>query len=50
MQNAWERIEIHTQFWSGNLKGRDHTEDLGVEGKIILQWIFVEWIHLAQSR
>jgi hypothetical protein len=21
------------------LKGRDHLEDLGVEGKIILQWI-----------
>jgi hypothetical protein len=23
----------------GNLKGRDHSEDLGVVGKIILEWI-----------
>jgi len=22
-----------------NLKGRDHSEDLGIDGKIILQWI-----------
>jgi len=24
--------------WSENLKGKDHSEDLGVDGKIILQW------------
>jgi hypothetical protein len=23
----------------GNLKGRDHSEDLGTDGKIILEWI-----------
>jgi hypothetical protein len=23
----------------GYLKGRDHSEDLGVDGRIILQWI-----------
>jgi len=23
--------------WSKNLKGRDHSEDLGVDGKIILE-------------
>jgi len=27
-------------FWWGNLKGRDHLEDLGVDGRIILRWIF----------
>jgi len=26
-----------TKFVSGNLKGRDHLEDLGVDGKIILE-------------
>jgi hypothetical protein len=26
--------------WSKNLKGSDHLEDLGVDGKVIRQWIF----------
>jgi len=30
---------MHTTFWLENLKGRDHLEDLGEEGKIILEWI-----------
>jgi hypothetical protein len=29
---------MHTIFWFGNLNGRDHSEDLGVDGKIILEW------------
>jgi len=24
--------EIHIKFWSGNLKGRHHSEDLGIDG------------------
>jgi hypothetical protein len=27
----------------GNLKERDHFEDLGTDGKIILKWIFKRW-------
>jgi hypothetical protein len=30
--------EFHTTFLSGNLKGRDHSEDIGVYGKIVLEW------------
>jgi len=30
---------MHTKFWSENLKERDHLEDLGVDGKVILEWI-----------
>jgi hypothetical protein len=26
-------------FWSENLKGRDHSEDLGVDGRVIFEWI-----------
>jgi hypothetical protein len=32
-----EGMKIYTEFWSGNLKGRDHSEDLEVDGKIIFQ-------------
>jgi hypothetical protein len=28
---------MHTMFW---LKGRDHLEGLGIDGKIILEWIW----------
>jgi hypothetical protein len=30
--------EEDTQFWLENLKERDHTQDLGVDKKIILKW------------
>jgi len=31
---------MYTTFWSGNLKGRDHLGDKGVDGRIILKWTF----------
>jgi hypothetical protein len=31
---------MHIKFWSVNLKGRDCVEDLVVDGRIILEWIF----------
>jgi hypothetical protein len=27
-------------FWWGNLRARDHVGDPGVDGRIILRWIF----------
>jgi hypothetical protein len=30
-------MKIHIKFWSKNLKGRDHSEDLGEDGKDILK-------------
>jgi hypothetical protein len=32
-------VEVYTGFWWGNLKERDHLEDPGVDGRIILRWI-----------
>ena len=31
---------MHIGFGWGNLRGRDHLEDPGVDGRIILRWIF----------
>jgi hypothetical protein len=30
---------MHTRLWSENLKRRDHSEDLGVDGREIYEWI-----------
>jgi len=39
MCHAWDTYKMHTKFWSENLKGRDHSEDLGVDGKVISESI-----------
>jgi hypothetical protein len=40
----WTRHEIlmgkmRNAFWSENMKGRDHQEDQGLDGKRITEWI-----------
>ena len=35
--------EVYTGFWWGNLRERDHLGDPGVDGRIILRWIFIKW-------
>jgi len=37
------RAAVHTGFWWGNLRERDHLEDPSLDGWIILRWIFREW-------
>ena len=51
------RGEVYTGFYWGNLRDRNHLEDPGVDGRIILRWIFSKWvgggmdsIDLAQER
>ena len=36
----WGRREMHTGFWWGGLREGNHLEDPGVDGRIILKWIF----------
>jgi hypothetical protein len=38
MWRLWERQEMHTEFWWGNTK--DHSDPIGIDGKIILKYIF----------
>jgi hypothetical protein len=33
---------MHTKIWFGPLKGTDHLEDVGVDGRIILDWILAK--------
>jgi len=54
---VWERGVAYTALWLGNLKERDHLGKQGVDGKIILRWIFrkwdvwrTDWIELTQDR
>jgi len=35
--NIWGRGEVHRMFWWGYRRGRDHLEDPGVDGRIILR-------------
>jgi hypothetical protein len=37
------RRGAYTVFWLGNLNEGDHLEFVGVDGRIILKWIFRTW-------
>jgi hypothetical protein len=48
---------VCTGFWWRNLREGDHWGDPGIDGRIVLEWIFgkwdaggVVWIELAQDR
>jgi len=54
----WERRGVYRVFlMGGNLRERDHLGGAGVNGRIILRWIFkkwdcgcMNWIDLARDR
>jgi hypothetical protein len=35
--------EAYIGFWWGNLMERDHWGDQGINGRIIIRWIFRKW-------
>jgi hypothetical protein len=47
---------VYTGFWWGDLREGDHLRNSGVDGRIILKWIFktldggMDWTELAQDR
>jgi len=40
MWDVWEKGEMRTRFSWGNRRERNHLEDLGVDGRIILKLFF----------
>ena len=43
MWQEWGRGEVYTGFWQGDVREGNHLEDPGVDGRIILKWIFNNW-------
>ena len=47
---------MHIGFWWGSLRERDHLEGVGIDGRIILKWIFkqwgcgMDWINVARDK
>jgi len=39
------RGEVHTGFWWGNLRNRDHLDDPGISGRIQMDLQEVGWGH-----
>jgi hypothetical protein len=39
----WRKGEVCTGFWWGSLRERDRWGDRGVDGRIMLGWIFKKW-------
>jgi len=39
MEHTWEKCEIRTIFCLENLKGRAHTEDLALDGRIMFELV-----------
>jgi hypothetical protein len=57
MWHVWEKGEVHTGFWWGDLTERGHLEDLGVDGNVMLNmdlqevgWGGMDWIDLTHDR
>jgi hypothetical protein len=59
MWHAWGRGEVFTGFWLGVLKARDHCKDLGIGGRITLNWTLgregsmgrngLDWLRIVSS-
>jgi len=42
MWHIWQHREMHAMFLYGNVKEREHLENVGIDGRMILRWILNE--------
>jgi len=42
MEHVVHMEDMHTVFWLENLEESYHLENLGIDGKIILEWILIK--------
>jgi hypothetical protein len=42
MLRVWGRGRVYTGLWWRNLRKRDHLGDPGVDGRIILSWLYMK--------
>jgi hypothetical protein len=50
MWHVWGRGEAFTGVWWGNLRVSDHWGEPGIDGRIILRWIFRKWDVVVLTR
>jgi hypothetical protein len=43
MWHIWERGELYTVFWLGNVRERENLEDVDIWGRIILKLMLKKW-------
>jgi len=43
MWHIWKAGKEHIEFWCAHFRQRVLLEDLGVEGRAIIKWIFNKW-------
>ena len=43
MWHVPETRDVRTGIWWGDLRERDKFKDQGVDGRLILKWIFKKW-------
>jgi hypothetical protein len=42
-ENSYVALVLMTAFWWRDVREREHLGDPGVDGRIILRWIFRKW-------
>jgi len=43
MWHTWKTVEMHIKFRWGDILERNHLGDPGIDGRIILKFIFKKW-------